>query len=120
MALITRSLALNPEAPDYIEAKRPEEKGNRGRLRVYLGTIPDYSQGDVTGVKLSGVSKGGPADKAGIKGGDIITSLAGKELKNIYDYTYVMGALKIDEETDVVVLRGKEKVSLKITPGSRE
>ena len=97
-----------------------EEKGTRGGMRTYLGTIPDYSQGDVVGVKLSGVTKGAPADKAGIKGGDIIVSLSGKELKNIYDYTYVLGALKVGTETEIKVKRKGKVISLKIVPGSRD
>ena len=120
MALVTRGLMLSAETPAYVAMKKPEEKGTRGGLRAYLGTIPDYSQGDIVGVKLSGVTKGAPADKAGIKGGDIITSLAGKELKNIYDYTYVLGALKIGKETTVKLLRKGKNISLKITPGSRD
>ena len=71
-------------------------------------------------MKLSGVSKVGPAGKAGVKGGDIIVELGGQPIKNIYDYTYILGALKVDEETTIVVLRGKEKVEMKITPGSRD
>ena len=63
---------------------------------------------------------GAPADKAGVKGGDIIVSLSGKELKNIYDYTYVLGALKVDEETEIKVKRKGKVISLKILPSSRD
>ncbi|MCH8218032.1 MAG: PDZ domain-containing protein [Planctomycetes bacterium] len=31
------------------------------------------------------VRKGGPADKAGVRAGDIIVELAGKKIENIYD-----------------------------------
>src|SRR5690606_14263027 len=98
----------------------PKSQGTRGGLRAYLGTIPDYAQGDIKGVKLSGVSPIGPAAKAGIKGGDIIVKLAGKEVLNIYDYTSLMGELKIGSETSVTVLRDGKPVELKITPGSRD
>jgi len=120
MGLIARGLATNEEAPDYIAVERPEEQGRRANLRAYLGTIPDYAQGDIEGVKLSGVSAGGPADEAGVKSGDVVIGLAGKEVKNIYDYTYLLEALKVGEETDIIVERKGEKVTLKITPGSRE
>lgn len=120
MALLTRGLITSSERPDYVAMARPEEKGTRGGMRTYLGTIPDYSQGDVVGVKLSGVTKGAPADKAGVKSGDIIVSLSGKELKNIYDYTYVLGALKVDVETEIKVKRKGKVISLKIVPSSRD
>lgn len=120
MGLLTRGLITSNERPDYVAMAKPEEKGTRGGMRTYLGTIPDYSQGDVVGVKLSGVTKGAPAAKAGVKAGDIIVSLSGKELKNIYDYTYVLGALKIGKETEIKVQRKGKIVSLKIIPSSRD
>ncbi|HEX2749566.1 MAG TPA: PDZ domain-containing protein, partial [Verrucomicrobiales bacterium] len=119
MMLVGRSLATSTEEPVWKEMKKPSEMG-RGGLRVYLGTIPDYAQEGIEGVKLSGVSAIGPAAKAGLKAGDIITKLAGKEIKNIYDYTFIMGVLKIGQETDMEIMRDGKKEALKITPGSRE
>ncbi|GAG18647.1 unnamed protein product, partial [marine sediment metagenome] len=120
MGLVMRGLLTSDEEPGFKEMTRPEKQGARAGLRAYLGTIPDYSQGDIEGLKLSGVTKGAPADKAGIVAGDVIVSLAGKEVKNIYDYTYVIEALKIGDEVGVEVLRGTERVKLKITPSSRD
>jgi hypothetical protein len=119
MALIARGIAIDDEVPAYVKVDPPKNRGARG-FRVYLGTIPDYSEGDIKGVKLSGVSSSGPAAKAGVKGGDTVVGLAGKEILNIYDYTAVLGELKIGEETEITVLRGEEKLTLKIVPGSRE
>ncbi|QIF05842.1 M28 family peptidase [Roseimicrobium sp. ORNL1] len=120
MGLVTRSLSTTFDAPDYIAMEAPKNQGTRTGLRVYLGTIPDYAQGDIKGVKLSGVSPVGPAAKAGVKSGDIITKLGEKDIQNIYDYTYVMGELKIGKETTIIVQRDGKPVELKITPGSRD
>ena len=119
MGLITRGLAIDSEAPKYLKVDPPKNQGARG-FRVYLGTIPDYSQGEVKGVMLSGVSEKGPAGEAGVKGGDIIVGLAGRKILNIYDYTDAMAALKVGEETEIVVQRGEEELTLKLTPGSRD
>jgi len=99
---------------------KPKSSATRGVIRAYLGTIPDYASGDVPGLKLSGVAKGGPAEQAGVRGGDIIVFLAGKKIENIYDYTYAIEGLKIGEETDIGVMRQDERLDLKITPGSRD
>lgn len=120
IGLIARSVGTATENPDYIAMAPPKAQGARGGLRAYLGTIPDYAQGDIKGVKLSGVAPLGPAAKAGVKTGDIIVKLAGKDVANIYDYTYVMGDLKIGKETTILIQRNGTTVELKITPGSRD
>jgi S1-C subfamily serine protease len=66
------------------------------------------------------VAKGGPADKAGIKGGDTIVKLAGKTIENIYDYTYAIEALKAGQEVELIVTRAGKEVIVKVTPGSRD
>ena len=119
MALITRGLAISDSPPKYVKVDPPKNRGARS-FRVYLGTIPDYSQGDLKGVKLSGVADNGPAAKAGVKGGDIVIGLAGKDLLNIYDYTDAMAGLKVGRETEIVVKRGEKVLKLKIVPGSRD
>ncbi len=119
MGLITRSLVLREKAPDYISQAAPKEGQRKARLRAYLGTVPDYAE-DVKGVKLGGASKGGPADKAGVKPGDIIVELAGRKIENIYDYTYAIEALKIGQEVKMVVVRNGKRINMRLTPGSRD
>ncbi|PYJ06856.1 MAG: peptidase M28, partial [Verrucomicrobia bacterium] len=112
-------LAGSPERPDYLTVARRDAGGvSRENLRVYLGTIPDYAT-EVAGVKLAGVRAGGPADKAGLKGGDVIVQFGGKKIANIYDYTYAMDALKIGQPAEVVVLRDGQRVRLTVTPEAR-
>lgn len=94
------------------------KKGSMRGFTVFLGTIPDYGS-DVEGVKLTGVRSDGPADKAGVQAGDIIINLAGKEIKNIYDYTFILGELVAGEKTEIVVLRNAKKLPLEITPEAK-
>ena len=55
-----------------VEGNSGSKLEGRG-FRIYLGTIPDYTQEGIKGVKISGASKNSPAEKAGIKINDIIT-----------------------------------------------
>jgi hypothetical protein len=119
MGLIARGLAIDSNAPKYVKVDPPKNQGSRG-FRVYLGTIPDYSQGDIKGVKLSGVADKGPAGVAGVKGGDVITGLGDEKILNIYDYTEAMAELKVGVETTITVKRGEEEMTLKLTPASRD
>lgn len=116
---IVSDLSSADERPAYVRVERSQsEEGSRDTLRAYLGTIPDYTT-EGTGVKLSGVRAGGPADKAGLKGGDVIVEFGGQEITNIYDYTYALDAVKIGEPVEVVVLRDGKRVKLTVTPEAR-
>lgn len=118
MASLTTHLATRQDVPDYREMDTPSV--GRVGLRAYLGTIPDYTQADVVGVKLSGVVKGSPAARAGLQAGDLVVRLSGKSIENIYDYTYALDGLRVERPTEIVVRRHDQSLVLSITPGSRE
>ncbi len=118
LALITRDLGLSQQPPEYQE--QVAEPQMRANLTAYLGTVPDYGKTDIKGVKLAGVTKGAPADLAGLQAGDVIVNLAGRKIENIYDYTYAIEALKVGQETSLKVQRGDETLSLSVTPASRQ
>jgi len=120
MARITASLATAETIPDYVVMEKPGNAMGRANLRAYLGTIPDYASTDVVGVRLSGVAKGGPADRAGLRAGDTIVDLAGRKIENIYDYTFALGLVKIGVAVPITVMRGGERVTMSVTPASRE
>jgi peptidase M28-like protein/WD40 repeat protein/PDZ domain-containing protein len=108
------------ERPAYAQvARRDSGSGSRENLRAYIGSIPDYAV-EVQGVKLSGVRAGGPADKAGLKGGDVIIEFAGTKITSIYDYTYALDAVKIGQPVKAVVLRNGERLTLTVTPEARK
>jgi len=117
--VVTKTLALDP-APDFQTVERQRDAGgDRDSLRAFTGTIPDYSD-EAEGLLLSGVVGGGPADEAGLMGGDIIIEMAGQTITNIYDYTYALDAIKIGEPTKIVFMRGDEKMETTITPTTRD
>jgi len=114
-------LARRPDRPAYSAVKKSTPKGGAmGGRRIYTGTIPDFSAGDVEGMKISGVGGESPAEKAGLVGGDVIVEFAGHEIKGLEDYAVILRAIKPDETVDIVVLRDGERVSLKITPTLRK
>lgn len=118
----TRIIADRPARLTFTKAPattvaRSASSGNN----AYFGSIPDMGAGDDTGMRLSGVSPGGPAEKAGLKAGDVIVEFAGKAVKNIYDYTDALGTCKPGDVVTVVVVRGanKERLSLSVTLAKR-
>ncbi|WP_404310323.1 M20/M25/M40 family metallo-hydrolase [Neorhodopirellula lusitana] len=119
--LLTRGYLAADATPAFELDEGPaSQEVPRARLTAYLGTIPDYAAGDIKGLKLSGVGSEGPAEKAGLRGGDVIVELAGRKIEDIYDYTYAIEALKIGQEVKIIVQRDGKPVELNITPGSRD
>lgn len=90
--------------------------GEGRTFRLYLGTVPDYSQEGIKGVKISGTSKDSPAESAGLLSGDVIVGLGGIKIDSIYDYVYCLQALKADVAVPIQVVRAGRQMDLKITP----
>jgi hypothetical protein len=120
VALVARSRATDAAEPDYVERARPTGEGGRRMGNVFLGTIPDYAEEGVAGVPLSGVVKGGPAQEAGLEGGDTVIGLGGQEIENIYDYVRTLNGLTPGEPASITVRRAGEEVTLEVVPGTRE
>jgi Tol biopolymer transport system component len=117
---IATDLAQAKDRPDLAKVERKDSiAGGRETLRTYLGSIPDYTT-DVQGVKLSGVRADSPAEKGGLKGGDVIVEFAGQKIANIYDYTYALDAVKIGRPVKMVVERDGQRVTLSVTPEARK
>jgi Zn-dependent M28 family amino/carboxypeptidase len=117
---IVKAIDANPTKPTYAVAKSSGMAGGRMGFNVSLGTIPNYADGAGDGLLLDGVRDDSPAAKAGIKAGDKIIKLAGKEIRNVSDYTVVLGELKAGTEYEIVVRRNAENLTRKIIPAARK
>ncbi len=118
--LLLLDVIRRPERPAFVKVERQGRRHDLGRagLSVYLGSIPSYNE-DTKGVQLSDVRKDSPAEKAGLKGGDIIVKFGGKPVMTIYDYTESLGRYKPDDQVEVVVQRNGKEVTLQVTLGQR-
>jgi aminopeptidase YwaD len=74
-------------------------------MKVTLGIVPDMVSNDNNGLRVDGVRKGGPADKAGIVKGDRVISIEGQPVTNIYDYMARLGKLKPGQVASVEIIR---------------
>jgi Tol biopolymer transport system component len=106
--------------PAVVKAAAPPlPRGDVRSFGASLGTIPDYSgpPPGKTGMPLSGVRPGGPADKAGLKRGDLIVGLAGKEIRSIEDLMFVLRQAQPGDAVTVVIERDGERLELPIVFG---
>ncbi len=111
---VLSSLNEFEERPDYVKVERTAAKGGIGVAKVYVGTIPEFGWNG-EGFKLGGVSEGGPAQKAGLLGGDIMIQFGEKKVVNIYDFMYAMNDHKPGDVVKVKVLREGEEMEFDVT-----
>ncbi len=112
---VIAQLASDAARPEYVaiaSAFTPSPGAGKGPR---LGIMPDYEE-DKPGVLVSGLSKDGPADKGGLKAGDLIVSIAGRPVTNLNAYMTIMGQQKSGQPLEVSVIRGDKKLLLKVVP----
>lgn len=83
-----------------------------------LGIMPDYGSDDL-GVLVATVSDDGAAEKAGIKGGDLIVKIGKETVESLEDYMEVMGGLRAGETVKITVKRGGKDKAIDVKLGVR-
>jgi len=111
---------MKPETRlDFLEVKAKGTPYGQNKAQVTLGTIPAFS-GEDKGLRLQGVRPGGPAEKAGLKGGDLVINLDHKPVGSVYDYMGIMGDMVAGKEYEITLLREGKEVTLTIVPEVKE
>jgi len=113
-ASVIRDIACSPKTLTFKESGSRDQAGRGGRrMKVTLGILPDFAGTEKRGLRVDGVTKEGPADRGGILKGDIITSVNGLPVGNIYDYMARLSKLKRGMTVSVEVMRnGKNEILL--------
>ncbi|MEO7538603.1 MAG: M20/M25/M40 family metallo-hydrolase [Pyrinomonadaceae bacterium] len=118
VADIVHEMDQSPVRPTYTVAKSSGMGGARSGFNISLGTIPSYAD-STDGLVLDGVRDNSPAAAAGLVAGDKVVKLAGKDIRNVMDYTYVLSEMKAGEEYEIVAIRGGQRKTFKIIPVKR-
>jgi Peptidase family M28/PDZ domain len=99
------------------EPPRPAGSGTAG-YGAYLGSVPDFTPVE-RGVKLGGVTAGSPADKAGLRAGDIILGIGSHAVADLQGMTDALRLLKPGETATVRFSREGQTRDVPVTLGSR-
>lgn len=106
------------DKPAKDESAPSEAPSASMNMTVSLGVMPDYADETKSGMGISDVRAGGPADKGGLKGGDTIIGIGGKPIGTIYDYMESLTGYKPGEKVEVVVERDGEEIKLNVELGA--
>ena len=91
--------------------------------RAYLGVLPselDASRAEALGldirhgILIEDVVKGGPADRAGLREGDVLTEFAGQPVTDVDRFRFMVADRKVGEDVDVKVHRDGKDLTKKV------
>lgn len=114
-ALIIRHMlgviqGLNAEPRLAFLKTREAQTSTSARFSVSMGIMPDYTWSG-TGLRSDGVSEGKPAQKAGLKAGDIILQIGDFKITSMESYMQTLGKFKKGDTVKVIYLRGKDTLT---------
>jgi S1-C subfamily serine protease len=123
VARVAESMAARAEPLSYQRAPLPAAAGDVRASGGSLGTVPAYGEeGGKPGVLLADVRAGGPADQAGVRGGDRVVSIDGVELRSVADLMFVLRQATPGQKAVIKVVRAGKLLELEAVygaPGSR-
>jgi hypothetical protein len=117
-ALANRPRPLTFDLPAPLPAPAAVANGTPSGYGAYLGTVPDIT-GAPGGVRLVGVRAGSPAEKAGLRGDDIITRIGTRDTPDLQAMTDALRSHRPGETVEILVRRGATSTTLRATLGTR-
>jgi len=119
VADLVESLARKAgDAPERMTYQKPPPSAELPRAgkggTPYFGVMPDYGF-DGKGVRLQGVAPGSPAEKSGLKEGDVLLSLNGRDVEDVKAYSAIFFGLKPGDEVTIGVDRDGKKSTVRAT-----
>ncbi len=113
-ARVLERVASATAPPAYVKLT-PQAAGGGAGYGPFFGVIPDFGEAERPGVRLGGVRPGSPADRAGVKAGDIIVRFAGVEVKTLEDLTFALRSKRSGDRVEVILLREGKEISTEAT-----
>ena len=107
-------------AKSVLEQLKLRGKVTRGWLGVYIQPLSPEAAESLGiagrhGALVSDVTSGGPAEKAGIRSGDVIVGFDGKEIKDEHELPQAVALTKPGKTVNLRLLRGGKEVSVPVT-----
>ena len=104
-------IANQPKAPVYVEV--PRTRGGGRPLKVTMGIRMEEYYGP--GIRITEVVADSPAEKAGLRVGDILRSLNGEDIARVEGLLDELRKLEPNTEYPVILKRGEEKLDVTIS-----
>jgi hypothetical protein len=117
---VVKAVDSTDSRPSYVEIRRVESiSGPAEGDRPSFGSMPAYPNPVKDGVLLEAVLEGTAADKAGIKGGDVLVKFGDNKITILEDFEGALRQHKPGDKVKVTVRRGMELIEAEVTLGRR-
>jgi serine protease Do len=114
------SVGIGFAIPSEIAEKIVDELLAHGRVdRGWLGVVVDTSGRRRAGAAIATVDKGGPAAKAGLRAGDLVTSINGERVESTRELIRDVSAVNPGNSARLRVRRQNQTLELSVTVGRR-
>ena len=112
-------------AKEIMEQLKKQGRVSRGWMGVAIQELtPELAETfgvkDLEGALITDVIPGGPADRAGLKKGDIVVECNGKKINRIQDFSRLVETTSIGESVKLIVVRDRERKSFVVTVKEKE
>jgi hypothetical protein len=116
-----RALADRDDRPAFVRVPGPPaaaREGGRG-YGPYFGIVPDFAESSTPGVRLGGVRPGSPAERAGLRTGDVILRFGGVAVRTLDDLTFALRQKRAGEVVEVTYGRDGAEQTVEATLAER-
>ncbi|MCD8563016.1 MAG: Do family serine endopeptidase [Alphaproteobacteria bacterium] len=106
-----------------ITAEASGKKGTRGIVRPWLGVTAQDVTSDIAqslgldkpgGALIASLRKGSPLSAAGVKPGDVVRSINGREIRDASELKFRMATVPLDQSADLGVIRKGQALPFKV------
>ena len=118
---LVQTTDASSQRPTYVELRSVAALGPAGPEgdRPSFGSMPAYPNPAPDGVLLEAVMPGSPAEKAGVKGGDVLMKLGDTKIIVLEDFEAALRKHKPGDKVKATVRRGQEQIEVEVTLGRR-
>jgi hypothetical protein len=108
-ARVVSAVAAAPTGPRYVAIDPPPVRG------ALFGIVPDFEDPDEPGIRVAGVQPGSPAERSGVKPGDLVVRFAGRDVPTLEELLAVLRGRRGGDRVHVVLRRDGQTRSVEAT-----
>lgn len=87
-----------------------------GRIGVAVSDLDTTEGKSATGVRVDSVDEGSPAEKAGLRKGDVVVEFDGERVRSVRQFTRLVSETPAGRTVSAVVLRDGQRTNVSVTP----